>query len=90
MLEILLNREIMMYYFIFIAVYIFSAFLWWKYINLSHSVGGCFQYTDVGISALLIGFCPVVTTVFVIIGWVVFYPTNKTHFKLNKFFNIKK
>lgn len=71
------------------VVYIASAFFWYKYTKISHSINGRFDEQDAGIVEFLIMICPVFNTLLCITGWLCFPPKGNSQ-QWNKFFNIIK
>lgn len=79
-----------MNYFIFIAVYLLSAFLFWRHVSLSHSKGGVWSNIVPNTWDVILVFIPVVNTCLNMV-WLLRWPL-KRKFKYryySKFFNIK-
>jgi len=66
-----------MIYLICIAVYLLSALLWWRYINLAYGKDGIWSNEKPKRDTVSIMFIPLMNTVFVIIGWLCYYPLRK-------------
>lgn len=82
--------------FILLFIYLLSAYAWWKYIQISHSIGGIYEQRD-GVNdrlTIIIVFLPVINTIMSSIGWVSYYPkkrdTKKREIDFVKFFKIKR
>ena len=80
--------------FILLFIYLLSAYAWWKYIQISHSIGGIYEQRDDDILSIIIVFLPVINTIMSGIGWVSYYPkkrdTKKREIDFVKFFKIKR
>lgn len=77
-------------YFIFIAVYLFSAFLFWRYVSLSHGKNGVWSNVAPNTWDVILVFIPLVNTCLNLV-WLLRWPL-KRKFKYgdySKFFNIK-
>lgn len=71
-------------------VYFISVFLSYNYISLAHSYGGRYHHCEVKVIAIFFCFFPVINTLFFSINWLLYPPTGKKFFDLDKFFNIKR
>ena len=80
--------------FILLFIYLLSAYAWWKYIQISHSIGGIYEQVDADILSIIIVFLPVINTIMSGVFWVSYYPkkrdTKKREIDFVKFFKIKR
>lgn len=78
-----------MIWIILIAVYLVSAYLTWLWIHIAQSKGGSYEGINTSFKDLFVTICPVVNTMFSLIGWLFYFPYSlKSNY--NKFFKIKK
>ena len=83
---------------ILLFIYLLSAYAWWKYVQISHSIGGVYEQRDRDDDddrlSIIIVFLPVINTIMSGIGWVSYYPkkrdTKKREIDFVKFFKIKR
>jgi len=81
---------------ILIAIYLLSAYGFWKYVQVAHSVNGIYEqmvddYTNL---AIIMVFIPVLNTMMSVVGWICYYPKKRHYEKREidfvKFFKIKR
>ena len=70
--------------------YVVPAFLFYRYVKLSHSKGGIWEESKPEGIDLFFVFVPIINFLIGIITWVVLYPKDKKIINLTNFFNIKK
>jgi hypothetical protein len=81
---------------ILIAIYLLSAYGFWKYVQVAHSVNGIYEQMvdDNTTLAIIMVFIPVLNTMMSVVGWICFYPKKPDHEKREmhfvKFFKIKR
>lgn len=77
---------------LFAVVYLLSAILWWKYINIAHSKIGIYSHSSPKKDAMILMFFPLINSLLCLIGWLTYYPIKKkdTEKDYNSFFKIKK
>ena len=77
---------------ILVIVYAVSCFAWWKYISTAKSKGGIYFGNKVTGEEVFLVFCPLLNTLFSLIGWTCFYPKvrERNEVEWDKFFKIKK
>lgn len=66
-----------MIYFILFCIYILSVLSWRKYIDLAYSKNGIWSYLEEYEYDMLIGFTPIVNSLFSIYGFIFYYPIKK-------------
>lgn len=74
---------------ILFAVYLLSAILSYRYINLAYSDNGRWSTQFTGLSDFLFMITPIINTLFCLFGWLLHYPVRREK-DYNKFFKIKK
>ena len=80
---------------IFLCVYVLSAYGFWKYVQVAHSVNGIYeQMVDDNTTLAIIMVIPVLNTMMSVVGWICYYPKKRDHEKREmhfvKFFKIKR
>lgn len=74
-----------------IAIYLASVYAWYKYVQVAFSKEGIYSNIKASSSEVFFMFCPILNTIFSILGWLCAYPKRRIsqNKNLTKFFNIK-